>query len=284
MIDSHQHFWDPERGDYGWLTPGSILDRTFQPDDLKPLLETSGVQGSILVQAAPTTAETYYLLQIAEANPWIFGVVGWIDLAAGDAAAQIDERSRSPRLVGVRPMLQDLSDRRWILRPEARAGLEALQAGGLVFDALIQCDQLPVIVELADRYPKLSIVLDHAGKPPFGNRAALAEWRTEIRALTQRENVACKLSGLFTQLPEGCSPDSVDRCIDLLLDLFGPDRLLWGSDWPVATLAIDYADWLNRCWARLGVHGSAHGEAIFGGNARRIYRLTYGQDIQSSKG
>jgi L-fuconolactonase len=138
------------------------------------------------------------------------------------------------------------------------------------------------MVTLADRHSTLSIVLDHAGKPPFGDAAALALWEADMRGLAKRVNVSCKLSGLFTELPEGAAADAVDRCIDLLLDLFGMDRLLWGSDWPVATTAIEYPDWLRRCRDRVAHRLPAAGEAIFGGNARRTYRLTRGQDVLSS--
>ena len=276
MIDSHQHFWDPARGDYGWLRPGEILYRTFQPDDLAPLLQAAGVQGSILVQAAPTVAETDYLLHLARVHPWILGVVGWIDLAALDISHRIAERARDPLFVGVRPMLQDLADRSWILKPALSAGIEALRDRALVFDALVRADQLPAIVTLADRHSKLAIVLDHAGKPPFGDVPALARWRTEMSSLAKRDNVACKLSGLVTELPDGTAIDSVGWCIDVLIDLFGPDRLLWGSDWPVATTAIDYAGWLDRCRERVAAQLPGQHDAIFGGNARRIYRLTRG--------
>jgi L-fuconolactonase len=284
MIDSHQHFWDPVRGDYEWLRPGTPLYRAYQPGDLGPLLHAARIQGSILVQSAPTAAETDYLLQLARVTPWIFGVVGWIDMVARNAPEQVAERARDPLFVGVRPMLQDLPDREWILKPEARAGIEAVQDRSLVFDALVQAHQLAAMVTLADRHSKLSIVLDHAGKPPFGDATALALWQIEIRAVAKRANVSCKLSGLFTELPVGAAADAVNRCIDLLLDLFGMDRLLWGSDWPVATTAIAYSDWLYRCRDRVAARLPAQGDAIFGDNARRIYRLTRGQDFQSSEG
>ena len=283
MIDSHQHFWDPARGDYGWLQPGAALYRPYQPEDLAPLLHAAGVQGSILVQAAPTDAETDYLLELARATPWVLGVVGWIDLCAHDALDRIRKRGTDPLFVSVRPMLQDLPDRAWILRAEANAGLEALQERALVFDALVRADQIPTIAALADRYPRLSIVLDHAGKPPFKDLGAMAFWRTDIRRLAQRTNVACKLSGLLTELPSCASLDNVDDCIDALADLFGPDRLLWGSDWPVATTATEYPDWLNRCRDRVMARISNHHEAIFGGNAHRIYRLTRDQDVELSE-
>ena len=283
IIDAHQHFWDPARGDYGWLQPDTTLYRPFLPQDLAPLLQATGVQGSILVQAAPTAGETDYLLGLARTNTWVLGVIGWIDLAAPEAPERVAERDREPHFVGVRPMLQDLPDKAWILRPELRAGIDAMQANALVFDALVRADQLPMIMALADRHPTLSIVLDHAGKPPFRSLTALAQWQTDITALAKRSNVACKLSGLATELPSGAAADGMDGCIDALMDLFGPDRLLWGSDWPVATAAVDYASWLGRCQVRVAARFPTHADAIFGGNARRIYGLNRSQTIHSSE-
>jgi len=273
MIDSHQHFWDPARGDYGWLLPGSALYRSYCPNDLGPLLEANGINGSILVQAAPTSCETDYLLELARDTPWILGVIGWVDLAARDAPQRIRERAGNPLFVGVRPMLQDLAERDWILGAAPALAIEAIQEMGLTFDALVQADQLGVIAALADRYPSLSIVLDHAGKPPFAEPSALALWRKEMQILSLRANVSCKLSGLFTELGGVGADGMVNPCIDMLVDLFGPDRLLWGSDWPVATTAIEYADWLIRCRARIEIRLPEHHAAIFGGNARRLYQL-----------
>ena len=284
MIDSHQHFWDPARGDYGWLHPGSALYRTYGPIDLAPLLEANGILGSILVQAAPTAHETDYLLELARDTPWILGVIGWIDLAARDAPLRIRERASNPLFVGVRPMLQDLAKRDWILGSELIPGVEAVQEAGLTFDALVQADQLTVIAALADRHPSLSIVLDHAGKPPFAVPSALASWRREIQSLAKRCNVSCKLSGLMTEL-EGLGGDErLDPCMDVLIDLFGPDRLLWGSDWPVAATAIEYSDWLIRCRSRIECQLPSHHAAIFGGNARRLYGLARDETVRPLEG
>ena len=271
IVDSHQHFWDPSRGDYGWLEPGSPLYRGFQPDDLLPLLRKVEVEATILVQAAVTPAETDYLLQLARPRAWILGVVGWVDLSAADAPVQLAARAREPRFVGVRPMLQDLSDPAWILKDEVSAGLQAMQSEGLVFDALIRWRQLPTIIEWAERYETLSMVLDHAGKPPFGDRSVWRDWKTQISRLARQPNVACKLSGLLTEVPGSCEKLWVDRCVDTVLDHFGPERILWGSDWPVATLAVEYADWLHYCQEHIRQRCPTYADAVFGGNAQRIY-------------
>jgi L-fuconolactonase len=165
IVDAHQHFWDPARGDYGWLKPDNPIHRVFSPADLKPLLAQTGVDATILVQAAPTPAETDYMLGIARDTPWILGVVGWIDLLASNAANEVHRRAGDPLFLGVRPMLQDLADPDWILQPGLDPALSAIAAQGLVFDALIFSHQIAAITELAKRYPQLSIVLDHAAKP-----------------------------------------------------------------------------------------------------------------------
>jgi L-fuconolactonase len=270
MIDAHHHCWEPARGDYGWLHPDSPLYRSYQPSDLAPLLADGGIGGSILVQAAPTAAETDYLLGLARAEEGILGVVGWIDLEAPDAVARIEARARDPLFVGIRPMLQDMADRAWIARPERAPALEAIARTGLVFDALVRADQLATVALLAERHPGLAIVLDHAGKPPFADSVAMDVWQSDVARIAAFPNVACKLSGLLTELPAGASLALVDRCIATLIELFAPDRLLWGSDWPVLTLTADYRAWLDRCLAAVA---PADREAIFGGNARRIYRL-----------
>jgi L-fuconolactonase len=272
IIDAHQHFWDPARGDYGWLTPDLPIHRVYGPGDMRPLLQKAGVDGTILVQAAPSAAETDYMLAIARRTPWVLGVVGWIDLAAADAAAQIQTRARDPLFVGVRPMLQDIAEPAWILRPELQPALAAIAGQGLVFDALILSHQIGVIEELAGRHPDLGIVLDHGAKPKLGHDAAMTIWRAEMRKLATRPNVCCKLSGLLTELPPGESPDAVTQAVTMLLDLFGPQRLIWGSDWPVLTLAGHYQEWFTLARAVIAARRPDALTSVFGGNAARLYR------------
>jgi L-fuconolactonase len=272
IVDAHQHFWDPGRGDYGWLKPDNPIHRIFSTADMRPLLIQTGIDATILVQAAPTPAETDYMLSIARKTPWVLGVVGWIDLLAPDAAAEVQRRAADPHFLGVRPMLHDLKDPDWIRQAALDPALNAIAAEGLVFDALIRPHQIDAITELAARHPQLSIVLDHAAKPKFGNADAMAEWAQAIEDLAAAPNVTCKVSGLLTELPPGGSKDDIARAVGVLFDLFGPDRLLWGSDWPVITLAGDYTAWFELVREAVAAKESSAVRAVMGDNAVRVYR------------
>jgi L-fuconolactonase len=230
------------------------------------------VNAAILVQAAPTPAETDYMLGIARDTPWVLGVVGWIDLEASIAADEVRRRAGDPLFLGVRPMLQDLADPNWILQPALDPALNTIAAEGLVFDALILSHQIEAITELAKRYPQLSIVLDHAAKPHLGEADPMARWASAMQALARLPNVTCKVSGLLTELRPGGSRDDVARAIGVLFDLFGPQRLLWGSDWPVLTLASDYRGWFELAREAIASKGESAVDAVMGGNALRIYR------------
>lgn len=282
IVDAHQHFWDPARDDYGWLKPDNPIHRVFSTADLRPLLVQAGVDATILVQAAPTPGETDYMLAIARKTPWVLGVVGWIDLLATNAADQIRSRAGDPLFLGVRPMLQDLEDPDWIRKPALDPALNAIAAEGLVFDALILPHQIDAITELATRHPQLSIVLDHGAKPKLGDADAMAAWARGIEKLAAASNVSCKVSGLLTELPPQGSRDDVVRAIGVLFDLFGPNRLLWGSDWPVLTLAGDYHGWFELACEAVAAKQSSAVRAVMGDNALRVYRpATPGRHIRA---
>ncbi|HEY2008867.1 MAG TPA: amidohydrolase family protein [Rhizomicrobium sp.] len=272
IVDAHQHFWDPARGDYGWLKPDNPIHRVFSTADLRPLLIQAGVDATILVQAAPTSDETDYMLAIARKTPWVLGVVGWIDLLASDAADEVRRRAGDPRFLGVRPMLQDLEDPDWIRQRALDPALNALAAEGLVFDALILPHQIDAIAELAARHPQLSIVLDHGAKPKLAHAEAMAAWARDIERLAAAPSVTCKISGLLTELPPQGSRDDVVRAIGVLFDLFGPDRLLWGSDWPVLTRAGDYHGWFELAREAIAAKESSAVRAVMGDSALRVYR------------
>lgn len=272
-IDAHHHLWRPARGDYGWLTSQmTVLYRDFEPEMLQPLLAAAGVKATILVQAAPTEAETDNLLAIADRTPWIAGVVGWTDLAAPTAPDRVAHLAGMLRLVGLRPMLQDLQDPEWILRPEVADGLSAMAAHGLVFDALVREAQLPVLLRLAKRFPNLSIVLDHAGKPAIGRHPS-ADWSDAMGALAACPNTSVKFSGLATEAPVEAGPEAFKPFLDRLLKTFGPQRILWGSDWPVLTLASDYPSWVAITQALIGNLDAEARAAVWGGVAARVYGI-----------
>jgi L-fuconolactonase len=269
-IDSHQHFWALERADYGWLTPSlTPLYRDYGPEDLRPLLDRGDIDASILIQAAPSEAETQYLLDLADLHDWILGVVGWVDLEASDAPARIAVLAARTKLVGVRPMLQDMTERAWILRSELGDSINALVKQGLAFDALIRPDQIGVINALAERHPDLPIIVDHAGKPAIG--ADISAWEAAMRLLAERPNVHVKLSGLVNELVPGADIDALRSVVDLLLSAFGSGRILWGSDWPVLNLVANYGEWLTLSETLLADLAPSARAALFGGNAARFY-------------
>jgi len=272
IVDAHQHFWDPARGDYGWLKPESPIHRVFAPADLRPLMTETGVDTTVLVQAAPTPEEADYLLGIARDTPWVLGVVGWIDLLAPDAAREVRRCASDPLFLGVRPMLQDLPDPDWILQAALAPALEAIAAEGLVFDALILSHQIAAITELARRHRRLAIMLDHGAKPRLGDADAMLRWAREMEKLAALPNVTCKVSGLLTELTPGGARDDVARAIGVLFDLFGADRLVWGSDWPVLTLAGAYPDWFALAREAIAAKQESAVPAVMGGNALRLYR------------
>jgi L-fuconolactonase len=272
-IDAHVHLWDPARGDYGWLDPQmTALYRRFEHTDIKPLLDAGKIEGVVLIQAAPSVAETEYLLDIADAVPWILGVVGWVDFDADDVGETIARLARNPKLVGIRPMLQDIADPMWILDRQRSVALEALESCQLVFDALVRPIHLEAIAQLAAAHPRLAIVIDHAAKPSIG-ASIDASWAAAMQKTAQFTNVVCKLSGLMTELKPGIGADKIEAHAQMLLATFEPDRLLWGSDWPVLTEAATYEEWLGvlqRCFSQLAADDL---DAVMGGNAIRTYRL-----------
>lgn len=272
-IDAHQHFWQLATRVGEWPGPelGPIY-RDFAPADLLPLLAASGVQGTVLVQTQPTLADTDFMLALADRHPFILGVVGWVDLKALDAPAHIARLARHPRFKGLRPMLQGLADDRWIDDVTLTPAIETLLAHQLSFDALVLPRQLPGLLAFALRYPALPIVIDHAAKPLVADKL-MQPWLADMQALAALPNVHCKLSGLLTEAGDHPDAQSVAPYAMAVLDLFGPQRVIWGSDWPVVQLKGNYAAWLAICQACCEHLSTDDKEAVFGGNARRFYRL-----------
>lgn len=272
-IDAHQHFWQVDRGDYGWLEAApEILRRDFLPAQLDPELDTAGITATVVVQAAPSAAETEFLLTLATQHPSIKGVVGWVDLADPHSPRDLERLAASPFFKGVRPMLQDIADPRWLTeqgRPEAFA---ALIERRLTFDALVLPRQLPTLIEFVGRYPDLPIVIDHAAKPEISGRPP-ADWYAAMRDLAQAANICCKYSGLATEVQGEPTRKLLQPYVDALLDLFTPERLIWGSDWPVLTTRMQYGEWMTLSEQLLADLPEEARLAIYGGNAIRFYNL-----------
>jgi L-fuconolactonase len=272
-IDAHQHFWQLARGDYGWLTPAlAAIHRDFLPADLAPILARHGIARTIVVQAAPTIAETRFLLAIARATPFVAGVVGWVDFAARDAPDVIDRLAADPLLVGLRPMVQDIADDDWLAAPALAPAFDAMVTHRLVFDALVLPRHLPRLAKVVARHPALAVVIDHAAKPPIRDGArGLDPWRGALAALAAAPSVACKLSGLVTEAAPDWNVDTLRPFIAQVLDAFSPSRVLWGSDWPVVGLAGGYDRWRAATLALLADLAAPERAAILGGNAARTY-------------
>jgi L-fuconolactonase len=276
QIDAHQHFWRLDRGDYDWLDSSlAPIHRDFLPEDLAPLLAQAGVDRTVLVQAAPTAAETDFLLDLAGAAPFVAGVVGWADLEASTAADRIAELAGREKLLGLRPMIQDLADADWMLRPSLAPAFAAIVDFGLRFDALVKPTHLPILLTFARRHPALRIVIDHGGKPDIA-AGRIEAWRRDIGALAGEPNVVCKLSGLVTEAAPSPAASDLRPYVDALLHAFGPARLMWGSDWPVLNLNGDYAGWRRTAQLLLSKLSDDERAAVFGGTAEAFYGIAAG--------
>lgn len=273
-IDAHQHFWVPAWGDYGWMPQDDpVLTRPYGPADLAPQLGAVG--GTVLVQAAPTVAETEYLLALAEGTPMVRAVVGWIDFEEAGSEATLDRLARHPKFRGVRPMIQDLPRDDWMLSARIGWAYEALIARGLTFDALGFPRHIPHFLTLFARHPELKVVLDHALKPGIA-AGDFAAWAEGIGLIAKETGALCKLSGLVTEARADWTEADLRPYVDHLFEVFGPARIMWGSDWPVLRLRCEYARWLEVAeWLTAGLD-PAERDAVFGGTAARFYGLDGG--------
>ena len=268
-VDAHHHVWRVARGDYGWLTPDLPICRDYGLDDLRPLL--GEIAATVLVQAAPTEAETGFMLQTARASSGLVrAVVGWVDLEAPSAAERIGVLAGDPLLKGLRPMLQDIPDTGWIMGERVGQGLDAMARAGLRLDLLIQPRHLPLLPRLAERHPDLPLVIDHAAKPRIAE-GAWEPWASDIARAARETSVPCKLSGLVTEAGADWRVDDLRRYVDHLLEHFGPSRLLWGSDWPVVCLAGGYRRWREATETLLKELSGAERGMVLGGTAARFY-------------
>ena len=273
MLDAHQHFWKVDRGDYGWLTPDlKPLNRDFEPGDLAPLLERAGIERTVLIQAAETEAETDFLLAIAAHTEFVAGVVGWADMLADDFPLRLAHYSAQPKWVGIRPMLQE-HDPSLIGDPRFRAALAKIARRGVPFDILIFPQHLSAITAAVQAVPGLHAILDHISKPDM-TRSMDPRWCSEIADLAAVPGVYCKISGLVTEAGADWNIDRIRPFVEFVADAFGPDRLVFGSDWPVCTLAASYEQVLEIARKILGdLYGPDEIHAIMETNGQRFYRL-----------
>ena len=271
MIDSHQHFWKYDSAEYGWIDDTmSALQRDFLPEDAQREMAAANVQTSIAVQARQTLEETYGLLELAEENPFIAGVVGWVDLQAQDIDEQLDRLSRFPRLLGVRHIVQGEPDG-FLERPAFLHGVGRLERYGLTYDILVYARQLPSAVAFARVFPRQRFVLDHLGKPDIKGKE-FREWRRHFGLLAALPNVCCKLSGLVTEADwASWTPAQLRPYLDTALEAFGPSRLMIGSDWPVCLAAASYGEVIGLVRDAIGEYSDDEQEQILGGTARDFY-------------
>ena len=274
VVDAHQHFWELERGDYGWLDESlGCLYRDYQPTDLKPHLKTCGIRKTIVVQAAPTIEETLYLLELTQDLSFVAGVVGWVDMASQGVGDDLEKLTSYPKFLGIRPMIQDIDDPNWMLEPELDVTFTLLTERGLTFDALVKPVHLPNLRELLARYPALKVVIDHGAKPDIEN-GELEFWVSHMGDIARESNAFCKISGLLTEAGEKGSVESLRPYVDHLLTVFGSERCMWGSDWPVVTLAVDYPSWLAMTQKLLSGLSERECQQVMGGTAIDFYGLS----------
>ena len=272
-IYAHQHFWRLAARGGAWPPPQlAAIHRDFLPDDLAPLLAAHGVDGTVLVQSLPSTEDTQFLLRVAREVPFVRGVVGWADLKAGDAGAQITALAQDAKLKGLRPMLQDVQDERWIDDPALAPAVAAMLACGLSFDALVLPRHLPALLAFAQRHPALPIVIDHAAKPPIAS-GAYSAWAADLGRLAALPQVHCKLSGMVTEAGPDWTAATLKPYAGVVLEAFGAQRVIWGSDWPVLNLASDYAGWIAASERLLEGLSEREREQVFALNAVRFYGL-----------
>lgn len=274
QIDAHQHFWQFDPVKDGWITAEmAVLKRDFLPADLKPLLEQQGFDGCVAVQADQSEAETQFLIQLAQQNDWIKGVVGWVDLQADTIEARLEYYSQFTIVKGFRHILQGEAQRDLMLHPLFKKGMAALQQFGFTYDILIYPDQLPFSKELVSQFPEQQFVVDHLAKPSIKDRK-IHQWKHDLKELARYENVYCKLSGLITEADwNSWKKEDLIPYIDAVVEAFGVDRLLFGSDWPVCLVAASYGQTCHIMKDYFSSFTKQEQEKFFGGNAIQFYNL-----------
>ena len=274
-IDSHQHFWEYDPEQYGWMDDRmTVLQHDHLPVDLDAAQADLGFDGSVAVQARQSLEENRWLLELSDSNPRIRGVVGWVDLQSDEVNAQLAQFANHSRFVGVRHVVQDEPDDNFMLRAEFVHGISRLEDFGLTYDILIYPRQLPAAISLVKQLPKQAFVLDHIAKPLI--KAGVQEpWAQQIRELAEHPNVYCKISGMVTEADWGSwKPEDFQPYLEVVLEAFGPERLMIGSDWPVCRLAGEYTPVMQLAIDFMQAHSAEHMDAFLGGNALAFYGIT----------
>ncbi len=273
-IDAHHHFWKYDPGEFGWINDQmTMIRRDFLPADLQRATNAARIDGVVSVQARQTLEETKWLLQMAEENDFIKGVVGWLPLVSKRVTDQLEFLGSNPKLKGVRQVLQGEPDERYLCDREFNAGVRGLKQFDLVYDLLVFEDQLPATIEFVDRHSTQPFVLDHLAKPRV-KEGHFEPWNTNIRELARRENVSCKLSGLVTEADWSTwTEEQLKPYFETVLESFGPNRLMFGSDWPVCLVAGSYQRWMETCEGLAAKLSTAERGQLFGGTATRVYCL-----------
>lgn len=270
VVDAHQHFWAYNAQEFGWIAPDSQLARDYAPRDLRGELARCGVDRSIAVQARQCDEETQMLLRLAREHEWIMGVVGWIDLTDPDLAARLDELAQEPLLLGLRHVVQDEPDPRFLLRSDFQAGVASVLRAGFGYDLLVRACQLEHVPAFLRAVGPGRIIIDHGAKPDIRD-GGWEPWAGRMAAIAREFPVYCKLSGLVTEAGDGWSADQIDRYMQHLIDCFGPERLIFGSDWPVCGLSASYEQVHALALGALGQLTARERAAVMGGNAIRAY-------------
>lgn len=276
MIDAHQHYWNPARGDYDWMPmDNEVLARQYEPADLTPHLKNHDIKATVLVQAAATIQETEYMLGIADATPSVAGVVGWIDFEKPEDLEHLKRLAKHPKFLGIRPMIQDLPDVDWMLREDVQWGFKAVCDLGLTFDALGFPQHLANFLTILKRYRDMQVVVDHCMKPQIRDHSPdnLAFWADGMAKIAQETNANCKFSALVTEARPEWTVEDLRPYTDHLFKVFGPDRMMWGSDWPVCQLAATYDEWRAAAIDLTSHLDEAGRSAVFGGTAKAFYQL-----------
>lgn len=274
-VDAHQHYWSIERGDYGWITPDiPVLHRDFLPQDLEPYINKYKLDGTIVVQAAATLAETDYLLALSETSDTILGVVAWLDLADPEYVSHYKRFAEHPKFVGFRVMIQEMPDANAVLEPGFVEALTFFAEQGVPVDLLVVSHQLEPVVELLERVPNLRAVIDHIAKPRIRD-GVMEPWKSQMSRIASHPNLYCKLSGMVTEANHNSwNPSDFTGYIRHVLDVFGPDRVMFGSDWPVCLLAASYDEVVDVLQEAIPDSWTEDNrQRLFGLNAKEFYKI-----------